>query len=63
VRAMSAALRDFDAMVMVPMYQSCIVLVGVTCYEYNSSSSPPHLTTRCVRLRASTPRHGATMRT
>ena len=27
---MSAALRDFDAMVMVPMYQSCIVLVGVT---------------------------------
>ena len=27
---MSAALRDFDAMVMVPMYQSCIVLVGVS---------------------------------
>ena len=40
VRAMSAALRDFDAMVMVPMYQSCIVLVGVSWgwLYYNESA-------------------------
>ena len=30
VRAISVALRDFDAMVIVPMYQSCIVIIGVS---------------------------------
>jgi hypothetical protein len=40
VRAMSEALRDFDAMVMVPMYQSCIVIIGVTWgwLYYNESA-------------------------